>query len=86
MLGRLDGVGDITYIGQRNYSMRVWLDPQKMSFRNLTSSDVVQAITEQNVQVAAGQFGQPPVPNGPVVSVHDHGARPADRTPTSSKT
>jgi multidrug efflux pump len=64
VLGRLDGVGDITYIGQRNYSMRVWLDPQKMSFRNLTSSDVVTAITEQNVQVAAGQLGQPPVPTG----------------------
>ena len=64
VLGRLDGVGDITYIGQRNYSMRVWLDPQKMSFRNLTSSDVVTAITEQNVQVAAGQIGQPPVPTG----------------------
>ena len=64
VLARLDGVGDITYIGQRNYSMRVWLDPQKMSFRNLTSSDVVTAITEQNVQVAAGQIGQPPVPTG----------------------
>jgi multidrug efflux pump subunit AcrB len=64
VLGRLDGVGDITYIGQRNYSMRVWLDPQKMAFRNLTSSDVVTAITEQNVQVAAGQLGQPPVPTG----------------------
>ncbi len=63
-LARLDGVGDITYIGQRNYSMRVWLDPQKMSFRNLTSSDVVTAITQQNVQVAAGQVGQPPVPTG----------------------
>jgi multidrug efflux pump subunit AcrB len=63
-LARLDGVGDITYIGQRNYSMRVWLDPQKMSFRNLTSSDVVTAISEQNVQVAAGQLGQPPVPKG----------------------
>jgi len=63
-LARLDGVGDITYIGQRNYSMRVWLDPQKMSFRNLTSSDVVTAISQQNVQVAAGQVGQPPVPVG----------------------
>ena len=63
-LARLDGVGDITYIGQRNYSMRVWLDPQKMSFRGLTSSDVVNAIAEQNIQVAAGQLGQPPVPNG----------------------
>jgi multidrug efflux pump subunit AcrB len=63
-LARLDGVGDITYIGQRNYSMRVWLDPQKMTFRNLTSSDIVTAVTEQNVQVAAGQLGQPPVPKG----------------------
>jgi multidrug efflux pump subunit AcrB len=63
-LARLDGVGDITYIGQRNYSMRVWLDPQKMSFRNLTSSDVVTAVSQQNVQVAAGQVGQPPVKTG----------------------
>ncbi len=63
-LARLDGVGDITYIGQRNYSMRVWLDPEKMSFRGLSSSDVVNAINEQNIQVAAGQLGQPPVPAG----------------------
>jgi multidrug efflux pump len=63
-LARLDGVGDITYIGQRNYSMRVWLDPQKMTFRNLTSSDVVSAIEQQNIQVAAGQLGQPPVSTG----------------------
>jgi multidrug efflux pump subunit AcrB len=61
---RLPGVGDITYLGQRDYSMRVWLDPEKMSFRNLTSSDVTTAITQQNVQVAAGQLGQPPVPEG----------------------
>ena len=59
---RLPGVGDITYLGQRDYSMRVWLDPEKMSFRNLTSSDVTLAIEQQNVQVAAGQLGQPPVP------------------------
>src|SRR5512143_4058847 len=49
-LARLNGVGDITYIGQRNYSMRVWLDPQKMTFRNLTSSDVVSTIEQQNIQ------------------------------------
>jgi multidrug efflux pump subunit AcrB len=61
---RLPGVGDITYLGQRDYSMRVWLDPEKMSFRNLTSSDVTLAIEQQNVQVAAGQLGQPPVPTG----------------------
>ena len=65
-LARLDGVGDITYMGQRDYSMRVWLDPEKMSFRNLTASDVTDAIMQQNTQVAAGQIGQPPVPNGQV--------------------
>ena len=65
-LARLDGVGDITYLGQRDYSMRIWLDPGKMSFRNLTATDVSTAISQQNIQVAAGQIGQPPVPNGQV--------------------
>src|SRR3954469_363786 len=65
-LARLPGVGDITYLGQRDYSMRVWLDPEKMSFRNLTAADVATAITQQNIQVAAGQIGQPPVPMGQV--------------------
>ena len=63
---RLPGVGDISYLGQRDYSMRVWLDPEKMAHRNLTSLDVVQAISQQNIQVAAGQIGQPPVPTGQV--------------------
>ncbi len=65
-LARLQGVGDITYMGQRDYSMRVWLDPGKMSFRNLTATDVSNAISQQNIQVAAGQIGQPPVPSGQV--------------------
>lgn len=65
-LSRLAGVGDITYLGQRDYSMRIWLDPEKMAARNLSSDDVVKAIGEQNVQVAAGQIGQPPVPSGQV--------------------
>jgi len=65
-LSRLKGVGDITYLGQRDYSMRLWLDPAKMASRNLTASDVVSAIAEQNTQVAAGQLGQPPVANGQV--------------------
>jgi multidrug efflux pump subunit AcrB len=65
-LARLPGVGDITYLGQRDYSMRVWLDPERMAFRNLTATDVVSAISQQNVQVAAGQIGQPPVPTGQV--------------------
>src|SRR3954469_13427387 len=65
-LARLPGVGDITYLGQRDYSMRVWLDPGKMSFRNLTAADVATAIEQQNTQVPAGQIGQPPVPTGQV--------------------
>jgi multidrug efflux pump len=65
-LARLPGVGDITYLGQRDYSMRLWLDPEKLSSRNLTASDVVAAIQQQNAQVAAGQIGQPPVPKGQV--------------------
>ena len=65
-LARLPGVGDITYLGQRDYSMRIWLDPGKMSFRNLTATDVSMAISQQNIQVAAGQIGQPPIPNGQV--------------------
>ena len=63
-LSRLDGVGDITYIGQRDYSMRLWLDPERMSYRGLTTSDVVRTIEQQNVQVAAGQIGQPPISSG----------------------
>src|SRR5436305_5626927 len=65
-LARLPGVGDISYLGQRDYSMRVWLDPEKMSSRNLTATDVKSAIQQQNAQVAAGQIGQPPVPEGQV--------------------
>jgi multidrug efflux pump subunit AcrB len=59
---RLDGVSDVTYMGQRDYSMRVWLDPEKLAAMNLTASDVVNALQQQNVQVAAGNIGQQPVP------------------------
>src|SRR6202047_4921985 len=65
-LSRLRGVGDITYLGERDYSMRLWLDPEKMSTRNLAATDVVRAIEQQNTQVAAGQLGQPPVAQGQV--------------------
>src|SRR4051794_2822918 len=65
-LARLEGIGDITYLGQRDYSMRIWLDPQKMAARNISAGDVVNAVTQQNAQVAAGQIGQPPVPRGQV--------------------
>src|SRR5437868_15361231 len=59
-LGRLNGVAGITYLGQRDYSLRAWLDPDKMAALNLSGMDVVAAIAQQNVQVAAGQVGQPP--------------------------
>src|SRR5437764_2172395 len=55
-------VGDVQVFGGGDYSMRVWLDPQKLAARNLTAGDVVAAIREQNVQVAAGQLGAPPSP------------------------
>jgi hydrophobe/amphiphile efflux-1 (HAE1) family protein len=61
---RLPGVGDVTYLGERDYSMRAWLDPEKLASRNMTTDDVVNALQEQNIQVAAGQIGQPPVPPG----------------------
>jgi len=63
-LSRLPGVGDITYIGQRDYSMRLWLDPQKLASYGLNPRDVIRAVEAQNVQVAAGQIGQPPAPKG----------------------
>jgi multidrug efflux pump subunit AcrB len=63
-LSRLDGVGQVNLLGQQDYSMRVWLDPDKLASRNLTADDVVSVVREQNVQVAAGQIGQPPVPRG----------------------
>jgi multidrug efflux pump len=63
-LGRLPGVAGITYLGQRDYSLRAWLDPQKLASRNLSAMDVVTAISQQNLQVAAGQIGQQPVPMG----------------------
>jgi multidrug efflux pump len=61
---RIDGVGDISMLGQRDYSMRLWLDPDKLTTRGLTASDVIAAIQNQNVQVAAGAVGQQPVPAG----------------------
>src|SRR5581483_9974486 len=63
-LNRLPGVAGITYLGQRDYSLRVWLDPDKLAALNLSAMDVVTAISQQNVQVAAGQIGQQPAPKG----------------------
>ena len=63
-LARQEGVGDVSILGAQDYSMRVWLDPNKLQSRNLTAGDVIRVLREQNVQVAAGRIGQPPVPIG----------------------
>jgi len=57
---RVPGVGDVQIFGERKYAMRVWLDPAKMAARGLTATDVVSALQEQNVEIPAGQLGQPP--------------------------
>jgi HAE1 family hydrophobic/amphiphilic exporter-1 len=63
-LSRLPGVGNVTVFGAGQYSMRVWLDPNKLQARGLMPQDVIQAIQQQNEQVAAGQVGSPPTPPG----------------------
>ncbi|MBW3670853.1 MAG: efflux RND transporter permease subunit [Acidobacteria bacterium] len=62
-LARIDGVGNVGVFGAGEYSMRVWLDPDKLAARQLTATDVVRAIREQNIQVAAGVLGAPPAPS-----------------------
>jgi HAE1 family hydrophobic/amphiphilic exporter-1 len=60
-LKRIPGVGSVSIAGERKYSMRIWVDPVKLTARGLTPSDVVNAISDQNVQVPAGQIGEPPI-------------------------
>jgi HAE1 family hydrophobic/amphiphilic exporter-1 len=61
-LKRIHGVADVEIFGERKYSMRLWLDPSRLAARGLTASDVVSALQQQNVQIAAGQVGQEPTP------------------------
>jgi hydrophobic/amphiphilic exporter-1 (mainly G- bacteria), HAE1 family len=61
---RVPGVADAVIFGERRYAMRLWLDPSKMAQRGLTATNILAALQEQNVQVAAGQVGQPPTPSG----------------------
>jgi HAE1 family hydrophobic/amphiphilic exporter-1 len=63
-LKRVPGVADVQNFGERKYSMRLWLDPLRMAARNLTATDILSALAEQNVQVSAGQVGQPPSQTG----------------------
>jgi HAE1 family hydrophobic/amphiphilic exporter-1 len=62
VLSRVNGVGDVRVLGAAEYSMRLWLDPEKLQARGITTIDVTDAIREQNIQVAAGIVGQPPAP------------------------
>ena len=63
-LKRVPGVSDVIIFGERKYSMRLWLDPDRLAARRITAGDVVAALREQNVQVAAGAVGQAPAPSG----------------------
>lgn len=63
-LKRIPGVADVIIFGERRFSMRLWLDPDKLAARNMSPSDVLSALREQNVQVAAGSVGLPPAPKG----------------------
>ncbi len=64
VLARVEGVGKVTAMGAKDYGMRIWIDPGKLKARGLTTDEVVGALREQNVQVAAGKIGQPPNPAG----------------------
>jgi hydrophobe/amphiphile efflux-1 (HAE1) family protein len=63
-IARIPGVAEASTLGGLDYSMRLWLDPEKIAAVNLTAGDVLRAVREQNVQVAAGALGQPPTPSG----------------------
>ena len=63
-LFRLEGVGDITFLGQRDYSIRAWLDPQRMAAHNISAGEVSSAVKAQNVAISFGQLGQQPAPAG----------------------
>ena len=76
---RVPGVGDVVVFGERKYSMRLWVDPDRLAARGLTANDVVQALREQNVQVAAGSLGPGAGAVGADVSAERPRARPADR-------
>jgi HAE1 family hydrophobic/amphiphilic exporter-1 len=68
-LKRVKGVADVLIFGARKYAMRLWLDPLRMASHNLTASDVVSALREQNVEIAAGQVGQPPASQGQMFQI-----------------
>jgi multidrug efflux pump len=64
VLARIPGVGDVTFLGPRDYSLRIWLDPQRAASLGMNPSEVIDKLREQNRQVPAGRVGQPPIPSG----------------------
>ena len=85
-LARLPGISDVRMFGQRDYSMRIWLDPDKLAIRNMTAGDVVAALREQNLQVAAGQIGQSPTVPRPEDPDHADARWAGWSSPSSSPT
>jgi multidrug efflux pump subunit AcrB len=77
-LARVEGVGQIQVFGSGDYSMRLWLDPNKIASRNMTATDVVNAIREQNIQVAAGSIGAQPVKTEVPFDYHQDGRKRGD--------
>ena len=86
VLARLDGVGDVRVFGARDYSMRIWLDPDKVAARNLTAGEVLAALRGQNVQVASGVLNQPPVAGSRAPSSSTSRRSAACATRASSRT
>jgi multidrug efflux pump len=68
-LSRVSGVGDVFLFGERDYSMRIWVDPARLAARHLTAGDVALAIREQNLATATGMLGQPPAPRGQELAI-----------------
>jgi len=68
-LRRIPGVGNVVAFGDRRYAMRIWLDPQQLTSRNLTAQDVITALNQQNLQLGIGSIGQPPVPDGQLFQI-----------------
>jgi HAE1 family hydrophobic/amphiphilic exporter-1 len=69
-LKRVKGVGDVTIFGERKYSMRIWLDPSKLNNRQITTTDVTNALADQSVQVASGSIGKAPYPEGQAFEIN----------------
>ncbi|MEM1023098.1 MAG: efflux RND transporter permease subunit [Myxococcota bacterium] len=68
-LRRIKGVGEARIFGERKYAMRIWVDPIRLAANQLSANEIVRALEEQNIQVAAGQIGQPPVPDTTILQV-----------------